>query len=352
MLYQTKNPHGGEVYACPVVVDFSANINPYGTPPGVLKAVTDSLPLLCQYPDPYCRELVAAIAEFEGVPKEYILCGNGAADLIFAYCQALKPKKALVLSPCFSEYETALLSVGCTVDHYLLRQEDDFRLTEDFLDFLDFWQGDVIMVCTPNNPTGQCIDPDTMERFISKIKKSKIQLFVDECFLDLTDEKEAVSLKNRLSGNPQMLLLKAFTKSYGMAGLRLGYCLCANPRLLKAMGNSTQVWNVSIPAQMAGIAALKESEFLAKAKKTIHIQRKYMTKELEKLGFTVIPSVTNYILFFSKTELREPLRERGILLRSCANYPGLGPGWYRTAVKLPEQNRLLLDALADIIQRG
>lgn len=349
MLYQTPNPHGGEVYSCPVVVDFSANINPYGTPPGVMKAVTDSLGLLCQYPDPYCRELVAAIAEFEGVPKEYILCGNGAADLIFSYCQALRPRKALVLSPCFSEYETALLSVGCEVDHYLLKQEDDFRLTEDFLSFLDSWQGDVIMVCTPNNPTGQCIDGDLMNRFISKIKKSKIQLFVDECFLDLTDEKEAVSLKNCLSENPQVFLLKAFTKSYGMAGLRLGYCLTANAALLKKMGSTTQVWNVSIPAQMAGIAALKETEFLAKAKETIKTERKFMSESLKNMGFAVIPSVTNYILFHSETELREPLRAKGILLRSCANYPGLGSGWYRTAVKLPEQNRLLLAALSEII---
>lgn len=349
MLYQTANPHGGDVYTRPGVLDFSANINPYGTPPGVVKAVADSLTLLCQYPDPYCRELVGAIAAHEGVARDWVLCGNGAADLIFAYCQALRPRKALVLSPCFSEYETALASTGCTVDHYLLTRETDFRLTDSFLDFLDTWDGDTLMLCTPNNPTGQIIPPEQMKRIIAKTKRAKIQLFVDECFLDLTRGGEGLSAKYALAENPHVFLLKAFTKSYGMAGLRLGYCLCANPQLLQKMGRVSQVWNVSIPAQMAGIAALKETEFLEKALETIENQREFLTDGLKKLGFSVIPSRTNYILFFSETELSEPLRERGILLRSCANYPGLGPGWYRTAVKLPEQNRLLLEALSELI---
>ena len=111
MLYQTENPHGGEIYRNPTVLDFSANINPLGTPPGVKQAVEASLPLLSQYPDPYCRDLVSAISEFEQVPREQVLCGNGAAELIFSLCAALKPRKALLPVPCFSEYELSLIHI-------------------------------------------------------------------------------------------------------------------------------------------------------------------------------------------------------------------------------------------------
>lgn len=346
MLYQTTNPHGGEVYSRPVEIDFSANINPFGTPQGVLDAVQAALPLLSQYPDPYCRELTQAIAEFESVRPDTILCGNGAAELIFSLCTALKPEKAMVLSPCFSEYETALRSVGCAVDHFLLKQENAFALTEDFLPALRQWDGQLLMLCNPNNPTGQVIAREMMEEILNICKDKGIFLFLDECFLDLTEDGEGLSMKDLLCED--LLILKAFTKSYGMAGLRLGYCLCGNPGLLKAMGETTQAWNVSIPAQMAGIAALKETEFLAKANNIIRQERPRMVHAMERLGLTVIPSRTNYLLFRSPTELREPLLSKGIQIRSCANYPGLSEGWYRVAVKLPEQNQKLLSAMEEI----
>ncbi len=166
MLYQTTNPHGGEVYSRPVEIDFSANINPFGTPQGVVDAVAACLPRICQYPDPYCRELTAAIAAHEGVPRESILCGNGAADLIFALCSARKPRRAMVLAPCFSEYETALEAVGCEVDRHFLAEKDGFLLKEDILEVLSSWDGELLMLCNPNNPTGQIIDRELLERIL------------------------------------------------------------------------------------------------------------------------------------------------------------------------------------------
>ena len=349
MLYETGNPHGGDLYTRPVRLDFSANINPYGTPPEVKEALLRSAELLLHYPDPYCRELTAAIGDFEQVPRSHILCGNGAAELIFSYCMALKPRKAMVLSPCFSEYETALHTVGCQVDHYLLYRERNFDLTEDFLPLLRSWDGDVLMLCNPNNPTGRIIDPALLEQIALLCREKGIRLFVDECFLDLTEGGEALSLKNRLEQWPHVLLLKAFTKSYGMAGLRLGYCLCADAELLRVMGRAVQPWNVSIPAQKAGVAALKQREFVRRAKECIAEQRQYLLEALEGLGLQPVDSRTNYILFYSVRELKQPLLEKGILIRDCSNYPGLTRGWYRIAVKLPEENRALIGAMEEII---
>ena len=349
MLYQPHTPHGGDTYGSPGLLDFSANINPLGTPPGVVKAAAEALSQLSRYPDPYCRGLTAAISEYEEVPRERILCGNGAAELIFSFCQALHPKKALLPMPSFSEYASALDAVDCEIVPYYLSREEKFALTEGFLDALAAFDGSLLMLCNPNNPTGQVIEGPIMEEILALCQRKGIFLFVDECFLDLTQGGEGLTLKNELERRENLLLLRAFTKSYGMAGLRLGYCLCGNSGLLTKMSRTTQAWNVSLPAQLAGVAALKETAFLSRAKEMIHSQRPLMASAMEAMGLTVIPSRVNYLLFYSEKELRAPLLARGIQIRSCANYPGLGAGWYRAAVKLPEENRQLLRALEEIL---
>ena len=349
MLYHVQNPHGGEVYSHPVELDFSANINPLGTPEAVKAAVVQSTALLFQYPDPYCRALVSAIARHENVAEDKILCGNGAADLIFALCGALHPRKALLPTPSFSEYRAALEAVGCEMTLYFLQEADNFALTEAFLPALERFDGDLLMLCNPNNPTGQTIAPELLSRILEICKRRGIFLFVDECFLDLTENGEAYSLKGQLDDWENLLLLKAFTKSYGMAGLRLGYCLCGSPALLTRMGQMSQAWNVSAPAQAAGVAALRQQEFLNRAREIIHTQRLQMTRELEEMGLRVIPSQTNFLLFYTEKPLGERLLEKGIQLRDCSNYPGLTHGWYRTAVRLPEQNKRLLDAIKETL---
>ena len=349
MLYHTQNPHGGDVYDGEIQLDFSANTNPYGTPQPALDAMSAVLTRVHQYPDPYCRELVKAISEFESVRKEWILCGSGAAELIYSYCEALRPQKAMELAPTFSEYSLALERAGCRVELYPLKKEHSFSLTEDFLPVLESSRPDVLFLCNPNNPTGQVIEKSLLEQILSLCERKGIFLFVDECFLDLTEGGEGLTLKDRLGQNENLLLLKAFTKSYGMAGLRLGCCLSGNARLLLAMSRDTQAWNVSIPAQAAGAAALKEQAFLERARNIIFDQRPRMAAAMESLGLTVIPSRANFLLFYSEKELYAPLLARGIQLRSCDNFPGLGRGWYRAAVKLPEENRILLSAMEEIL---
>lgn len=349
MLYGTPNPHGGDIYTHPVRLDFSANINPLGTPDGVIQAVKESLPQLARYPDPNCRELIQAISDFEALPEENILCGSGAAELIFSYCSALTPKKALLLAPTFCEYENALQAVGCETEPFFLEESRGFALTEAFLDCLKTTDAELLMLCNPNNPTGLPLEPSLMQKICDLCQERGIRLFVDECFLDLTENGKALSLTGSLSQYPNLLILKAFTKSYGMAGLRLGYCLSTDRELLSAMSRQTQPWNVSIPAQKAGVAALKETAFLEKACEIIHTQRPRLLNALTDLGLHPIPSKTNYILFYSQRELYAPLLEKGIQLRKCANYPGLGPSWYRIAVKRPEENDALLSALEEIL---
>ena len=346
MLYHTTNPHGGDVYDGEIQLDFSANTNPYGTPQAVLDAITAAFPRVHQYPDPYCRELVKAISEFEGVPKDWILCGSGAAELIYSYCEALRPETAMELAPTFSEYALALERVGCRVERYSLKKENHFSLTEEFLPVLARIRPDVLFLCNPNNPTGQVIGPPLLEKILNLCHRQGTALFVDECFLDLSDD--GVSLKARLGDHPKLFLLKAFTKSYGMAGVRLGYCLCSDPALLEKMSHTVQPWNVSTLAQAAGVAALQERAFLQKTRVLIPVERQWLKGQLEALGFWVCPSRANYLLFQGRPDLREQLRKQGIAIRSCGNYHGLEQGWYRIAVRLHEENERLIQAMKEV----
>ena len=344
MLYQTKNPHGGDIYDGTVELDFSANTNPFGTPEGVLNAIRDSLSQLHRYPDPYCRKLVQAIAEFEQVPRQWILCGSGAAELIYCYCEALAPHIACELAPTFSEYSLGLQRCGCRMERYVLRKDRGFQPGEDFLSWLQEKRPEAVFLCNPNNPTGQLMDPALLKRILHYTRENHIHLFVDECFLDLCGEGK--SLKIYLEQNPQLLILKAFTKSYGMAGIRLGYCLCADPRTLGAMAAVCQPWNVSGPAQAAGAAALKEQEFLRKTRRAIFTERVRMKKALEDMGLWVSDSRCNFLLFEAPKGLDLRLRQQKIAIRSCSNYVGLDEGWYRTAVRLQPENDRLLRAIA------
>ena len=346
MLYNTTNPHGGDVYDGEIILDFSANTNPYGTPQGVLDAMSACLHRVHQYPDPYCRALTKAISAFEAVPRNWLLCGSGAAELIYSYCEALRPRRAMELAPTFSEYSLALARVGCEVARYTLRRENHFALDEGFVAALEGQRPDVLFLCNPNNPTGQIVAPSLLERILDVCQRQGTSLFVDECFLDLSDT--GISLKDHLADYPNLFLLKAFTKSYGMAGVRLGYCLCANGNLLEKMSHTVQPWNVSTLAQAAGVAALREGAFLQKTRALIPQERRWLQSQLEDLGFWVCPSGVNYLLFEAPSDLHQRLRQRGIAIRSCHNYYGLGPGWYRIAVKLHEENERLIQAIKEV----
>lgn len=346
MLFGTNNPHGGDIYGDEILLDFSANTNPFGTPQGVLDAVCSALPEMHRYPDPYCRKLTQAIADFEGVPREYILCGNGATDLIYAYCEAVRPKVAIELAPTFSEYTLGLKRVGSRVERFFLTPENDFTLDDNFLEFLAEQKPEAVFLCNPNNPTGKIIPPELMKKILAFCAEQDIRLFVDECFLDLSDSGE--SLKQYLANNRNLFILKAFTKSYGMAGIRLGYCLCADGKLLSRMAAASQPWNVSSLAQAAGMAALQEKAFLQKTKDLVAVERKWLKRELEELGFRVCPSSVNYLLFQAPACLYTKLKAKKITIRNCDNYFGLGSGWYRIAVRLHEENEALIRTIKEV----
>lgn len=348
-----KLVHGGDwagyraEFGCDAL-DFSANVSPLGLPAGVAAAITNALPTADRYPDPLCRELRAALAGAEGVPADWILCGNGAADLIFRLALAVRPRRALLPAPTFAEYEAALQTVGCAVQRVFLREENEFAVTEKFIDAVTP-ETDIVFLCQPNNPTGQVTPPALVERLVRRCAECGAVLAVDECFLDFLPDRDALTAKQLLRDAPQLVILKAFTKLYAMAGVRLGYALCGDAALLEKMRGAGQPWAVSSLAQAAGLAALQETVYAGAVRALIAEQRPRMAAGLRALGLRVMDGQANYLLFRATPDFGEKLRRRGAVVRSCANYPGLDAAWYRTAVRTAEENTRLLQIMGEIL---
>jgi threonine-phosphate decarboxylase len=338
-------------------LDFSANISPLGLPPGVLKALTGEARHFDRYPDPRCGELREALAEHHGLEAGRIVCGNGAADLIYRIVRGIKPKRALIISPSFSEYERALKEADCTVVRYELRYPR-FQVGEDILPMIP--RGiDLMFLCNPNNPTGLLIKPDLVKGISQSCADAGVVLAADECFNEFLDEPGAHTLKGELSGRPRLIILKAFTKVYAMAGLRLGYILCGSSEIAGDIAGTGPPWSVSAPAQRAGMAALQERAYVEELRRMIKAERETMKAALTDLGFEVLGGEANYLFFriavsqgFDQGVFFRALLDRGILLRNCGNYPGLDDSYYRAAVRTPAENQVFFEVLRNLQKEG
>ena len=339
--------HGGDIWTHSGVLDFSANLHPLGMPPQVAQAAREAVTEAIHYPDPLCRELRAAIAERDGVTAEQVICGNGAADLIFRLCLTLQPRHALVTAPTFSEYEEGLRLAGCAVERYQLPAERQFDLDASILEAI-VPEVDLLFLCCPNNPTGRLIGRDLLEQILCRCAETQTRLVLDECFIDLTDGS---GMACAVDGNPHLFLLRAFTKTYAVPGLRLGYGLCSDSVLMERLYDGAQPWSVSNVAQAAGIAACACRDWPERGREILRVQRPRLLENLRALGCTVWAGEANYLLFRAPgvADLKERLLERNILIRSCANYHGLGPDFYRVCVRREAENNQLIAALREVL---
>jgi threonine-phosphate decarboxylase len=330
--------HGGDIYGRVIRLDFSANINPLGMPESTKKAALAALSDSSVYPDPHCRELTEKLSEHERIDAENIVCGNGADDLIYRIVHALRPRSAAITKPTFSEYAKALREIGCAVSEY-----SPERISEAFADGTD-----MLILCSPNNPTGLLYKPETLKKICEKCAENNVVFLCDECFIDLCENPEERSVKSFMNANT--IVLKAFTKTYAIAGLRLGYALFGSSDIAGKVRDSGQFWSVSNVAQAAGIAALGEKKYVEDARKIISSERKYLSENLSDFGFTVYPSDANFILFRCGIPLDDLLLNEGILIRNCAGYSGLESGFFRIAVRLHEENTELVSAIERVLK--
>lgn len=347
MVVNGQYTHGGDIYSRDIRLDFSANVNPFGTPEKVSRAVAEAAKDLSAYPDPYCGPLREKLAGMLGVGTQDIVCGNGAAELIYQFVSALKPRRTLLPVPSFSDYEGGLRAAGCSPELYPLKRENSFEVTDEILDAVGP-NTDLVILCSPNNPTGRSVKKDLLLDILERCRETETWLFLDECFIELTDEDKAFSLTPYLRENDRVFLLRAFTKAYGMAGARLGYGVCRSSSMLGAMCAVSQPWNVSSLAQAAGLAALDCPDWPEKARALIKSEKRYLIRELTRLGISVLPGDANYLMLSGEPGLYEALLDKGILIRSCSNYRGLTEGDARIAVRTHGENEALIRAIEEI----
>lgn len=343
-------PHGGDIYTYENMLDFSVNVNPFGPGEAVLEAVRRAVPDIINYPDSQCRRLAKALAEKEHIRREQLIFGNGAAELLFPFIQAVRPKKAVLPVPAFAEYERALESVGCEICCVPLKREENFDVTETLLESLRE-DVDVLFLCSPSNPAGRVLKEDLLEKIAGRCEKLHIRLVLDECFREFTDRRGQNFLTEKLEEYPMVFLLRAFTKTFAIPGLRLGYGISSDMELLFNMRKFMQPWNVSVLAQAAGEAALgaKADSQIAAMRDDVAKERDWMEEQLTGLGIRYIASEANFILFYSPLDMFSLLLKEGILIRDCKNYRGLEKGYYRVAVKRHKENKKLMDAMRKIL---
>ena len=300
------------------------------------------------YPDPRCTVLTALLAERYHTAADTILCGCGADDLLYRLVFSLKPKTALIVEPTFEEYGRALQTVGCEVQHAPLNAAAGFEMDHNILSRLHAGL-DMVFLCNPNNPTGRLVAPDLMEQIIQKCQRENIVLVVDECFMEFLPEWRKYSVKQRASVSSHLVVIDAFTKTYSLAGFRLGYCITGNRALLAGMRSHGQAFGVSVPAQFAGICALMDKDYLPQTYQLLNGEREWLYTQLRSLGMNVVPYQTNYLLFQGRQpNLREMLLTKGIKVRDCSQFYGLDTTYCRTAIKQRHENEKLIKALRDL----
>lgn len=358
--------HGGDIYSKDIKYDFSVNLNPLGMPGPVKQVLSDAQRLSQLYPDIDYALLSDQISLHEknnyraSVDADRIVVANGASSIINALGFYLTQKSVYIIEPCYTGYHRAFINTKAKVTSYdgvLSKYSSDDKgvsgigtITDDDLSAIKKLRPDAVCLCNPANPSGQISDQKALEEVLDICRSIDAFLIVDECFMDLVSDDERISMSGFLSGYEKLVIIRAFTKTYAIPGLRLGYAFFGSERTAQVIRNMIPEWDVSSIAEAAGRAAMTDDEgYLKESRKLIGEEREYLSDNLLKMGITVYHSAACYMLIKCRMDLYEALINKGILIRRCDDYSGLPKeGYYRIAIKEREENDILLNALREI----
>ena len=340
-IFSIKNPNEK-------IIDFSSNVNPLGCHPGVKKYLKKQLNQIHIYPDPESSKLRSNLKWFTGMNTSQILVGNGATEIIYNFCSTFVNKKSKVLIPCptFSEYEKAAKFFGGNIMSF-----KSLNLNKDLSKFIQkIPKHGIIFFCNPNNPTGEILSKKNMEQIVKAAQKKTSLVFVDETFIELVPDSNPTLVKY-IKSYDNLFILRSFTKSFGLAGLRIGYGI-GSKKIIEILQRIKIPWNVNYIAQTAASAALCYSNFLEKSRKNIKKENLFLMNSLSKLEWlSCFDSSTNFILIKTKIKskiLQKKLLKKNILVRDCSTFCGLDENYIRIAIKNRNQNKLLVSALGEI----
>ena len=364
--------HGGNIYKIfrekniDKILDYSSNINPYGLPENLKKEIFEKLFVLERYPDPDYIELREKIAEKNNLNIENIIVGNGATEIIFLFMKILSPKKVLIVSPTFGEYERAikastLANDSLEINYFELKETENFVLNVKNLETELENNYDLLILCNPNNPTGQFLKLKKLEEILKICEQKNTKLFIDEAFVEFVEDWENESIINSKEKKENLFVIRAFTKFFAIPGLRLGYGICFNNNLLKKMLEKKEPWSVNNIADLAGKTVLDDENYIQKTKEWIKDQKKYMYENLNKIeGLRAYKTEVNFILLkiedsllekgLDVKNLRKKMLEKGILIRDASNFIYLNKHYFRLAIKDKLNNEKVIETLTSILK--
>lgn len=348
--------HGGQSFefarqqGCRIdeVTDFSASINPLGMSPMAIQAVQETLPSLVHYPDRGCSPLREVLARRHALSIDQILVGNGSTELIHLLPKVLNLERVLIPVPSFSEYEAAATLAGCEIRFLRLRDEDRFMIQPADLIKAIQQSADAVFLCNPNNPTGQLLHQDELLPVVRVASERGVRMIVDEAFIDYA---EHASLIRETERYPNLIVLRSFTKFYGMPGLRVGY-LVADGEIVASLEKRKPPWSVNHLAQVAAQASLMDETYVEKSRKVIQEERGYLVEALSVIGgITVFHSDASYLLLklsedsFQMKVVQNILAREKVLVRNCGSFRGLSRNYIRIAVRSRAENERLVRLL-------
>jgi len=381
--------HGGNIYKVfrekniKEILDYSSNINPYGIPESLKSRIIENLEILERYPDPDYVELREKLANLNNVNLSDIILGNGATEIIFLFMKVINPKKILIVSPTFGEYERAVKAVGTSrnsidlscsddnknienkeieIEYFELKESDDFKLNIGNLKNELEKKYDLLIICNPNNPTGKFLKLAQTEEILKECNKYDTKLFIDEAFIEFLADGMKESIINTEENKKNLFVTRAFTKFFAIPGLRLGYGMYFDKELEKKISEKKEPWSVNNFAEMAGLTVLDDAEYIEKTLKWIAEEKIYMYEKLNKIsGMKVYETEVNFItgkidekLFSEGVNvkiLREKMFEQGILIRDASNFKFLDERFFRLAIKDRASNERVIEAMKEIFRK-
>lgn len=339
------------------ITGFGANVNPLGLSPKMKAKLAEHLDVITTYPDPDYQSLRAHIASYAGCKAEQVLPGNGCTELITLFIQALKPKKALVVTPTYSEYEREITLAGGQVLHYALQETSDFLLDmEDFCTALR--DGiDLCVLCNPNNPTSTACTPEQMRSIFTCCKQHQIFVLIDETYAEFAPDTISVSSVGLLKDFDNFAILRGTSKFFAAPGLRLGYAMTGNLSLLAQIRDRKDPWTVNSLADIAGTYMFTDTEYIQQTRELIAAERTRIYRELSTWKqVKVYKPYANFILVrilkkgLTAHDVFLHAIKQGLMLRDCSTFPGLEDNsYFRFCFMTPEKNTQLLTCLKQIL---
>ena len=330
------------------LLDFSANLNPLGPPEWYRALVNSRLRETLHYPDPECVSLREAAAAYYGAGIEEILPGNGSSELIHLLPRLFPSSRAVIMAPAYSEYALACKTAGLAIEKIILKEENGFVFKPGHLVPV-LQKNDLVFIGRPNNPTGALCDADGLRALAQR--HSSVTFIIDEAFADFVVGMD--SLTKRRPAN--VLVMLSLTKFFAIPGLRLG-CVVGDSAIIKRMKELLPPWSVNTLAQAVGVEALKDKSYAELTRAYVRQQREALTNELRTIaGLTIYPGEANFLLIriagekMQARQLAEKLLHKGIAIRLCENFDGLDERFFRIAVRTPEENARLCDAIRNAL---